>query len=96
MEVKLKSNKNGGVFSLYENEKRLGYMTFSFNDTDVINVNSTFIDPDYRNLGYAKILFDSMISYAIKNNYKIVPICSYVTKLFERKKELQYLLNKNN
>ena len=48
--------------------------------------------PDYRGKGYAKDLFNKFIEKASKENKKIIPICSYAKKQFEKNKSLEKIL----
>ncbi|EGQ2749459.1 N-acetyltransferase [Staphylococcus pseudintermedius] len=57
---------------------------FSYYDTNVIDVYSTYVSPSLRGGGVAKQLFDAVIEKAKNENLKIIPSCSYVAHQFER------------
>ena len=44
---------------------------------------STVVSSELRGQGIAGKLFDAGVKYARENEYKIVPICSYIVKKFE-------------
>ena len=44
---------------------------------------STVVSPELRGQGIAGKLFEAGVKYARENNYKIVPVCSYIVKKFE-------------
>lgn len=95
MEFKINETINGGVISLYIDDIKQGYIAYSFEKDDVMNVNTTYVNPELRGQGLASKLFDELIRHARENNYKIVPVCSYIVSKFERNKELQDLLERS-
>lgn len=53
---------------------------------DLLYINHTFTNPDYRGKGLPQQLLDQVVSIAIQKQLKIIPICSYVVKKFEQDK----------
>ena len=72
-------------FYIKENDKILAYISYEI-ENNVINILSTFVDESLRGKGIAKILMQKVIEFTKKNNYKIIPTCSYAKK---------YLLNEH-
>lgn len=58
----------------------------------VVNMNHTFVDPNYRGQKIADHLFDLAIAEIQKRQLKIIPTCSYVVVKFNRLPELHHLL----
>ena len=54
---------------------------------DKVEVNHTFVDPSLRGQGVAEKLVDRVVVEMEKEDKKIIPVCPYVGKLFERKPE---------
>lgn len=46
-------------------------------------MSQTVVSPELRGQGIAGKLFEAGVKYARENNYKIVPVCSYIVKKFE-------------
>ena len=73
------------MFYIKKDDKILAYISYEL-ENNVINILSTFVDESLRGQGVAKILMQKVIEFTMKNNYKIIPTCSYAKK---------YLLNEN-
>ena len=67
---------------------KVGHLGYRLVD-EVIHVDTTYVDPDFRNGFAGKKLVDECVSYARENNLKINPICSYVVRLFEKGKQYE-------
>ena len=68
---------------LDDEQTKVGYILAEL-DNNVINANSTVVDPSFRGQNIAGQLVDALINFATKNNYKIKPICSYIAKYFDK------------
>lgn len=49
-----------------------------------IKLKSTWVEEEYRNQNLATTLTESLVDYAILNDSKIVPICSFGKVFFKR------------
>jgi predicted GNAT family acetyltransferase len=58
-------------------------------DPSTINLYRTFVHPDLRGKGIAEELMKAITEYAVKNNLKILPTCSYAVLYYKRRKELK-------
>lgn len=81
MEIKLVHDPNY-ITLIDSDENTIASLSYNI-DGNIINANSTFVDPNHRSKGYAQVLVDELVAYARKENKKIVPICSYIVRLFE-------------
>lgn len=57
---------------------------YSYYDTNVIDVYSTYVSPSLRGGGVAKQLFNAVLDKAKTEGLKIIPSCSYVALQFDR------------
>ncbi|MBS7577181.1 MULTISPECIES: GNAT family N-acetyltransferase [unclassified Enterococcus] len=69
----------------------LGEITWEL-AADVMTINHTFVQPEYRGQGIAEELVAEAVEIARENNYRVVPLCPFAKKEFERKIEYQDLL----
>lgn len=60
----------------------------------IMYVDATFTPKEYRGRGLAEKLMKAIIEYARKNEFKIVPNCSYAKSYFERHLEYRDILVK--
>ncbi len=84
MEIKHTNNQENGIFEAFDNEKRIGYLSYDWESDSVFAIMHTVVDPEYRGQGIAKALLDSAVAFARKNSYKIRPVCPYAEKVFSR------------
>jgi len=69
----------------------VGEVTFQRRGDDVLVVDHTFVDSNFRGQGIAEKLAIKAIEVAIDEKRKIVPACSYIKKYLDDNKDLQYL-----
>lgn len=79
--MKLKFKKEPEKIKLVDKyQKVIGTINYKEKDGFLV-VNHTFINEDYRNQGYAKMLVDELVSDVRKRGYKIYPRCGYVADI---------------
>lgn len=91
MDKKIELNTLENKFELFDKDKKIGEICFKL-DGNIMIVDHTEVDLEYKGQGLAKRLLDSLVKYADENNYKIRPVCSFVVKAFEKYRNLHYLL----
>ena len=73
---------NEGFFIFGENGDELAKLTYR-KEGEKLFFESTVVSPELRGQGIAGKLFEAGVKYERENNYKIVPVCSYIVKKFE-------------
>lgn len=86
--IKREDNEKKGRFVLYEDDVQAGYVTFYADGDDKIVLDHTVVDQQFGGKGYAKQLVLQVVAHARENNLKIVPVCSYAQRVFERDESL--------
>jgi len=90
---KLKIIHNKDDLSFYYKAHSLkGEINYELKEGKIIDIYRTFIDPDHRGKGFAQTLMMQVIDYAEKENYKIIPSCSFAVSFFKASKKYHYLL----
>lgn len=79
----IKHDNDKNTFYIEGKDKNKGYVKYII-DNGIMNINSTFVDPDYRSHGYAKELVDAAVEYAKSKDLKLSPTCSYAVKVTQR------------
>lgn len=82
IELKYNSSTDGG-FYIFEDEKQLAELEFSLNNR-VLTVHHTGVRKEFEGQGIAGRLFNALVSYARDNEYKVVPLCSYIDARFRK------------
>ena len=86
-EVKLKlDNRGRGGFYLEEDGKQIGEMVIGLSET-TLTVYHTEVDPEMEGKGFAKKMFEEMVSYAREKDLQVMPLCEYVHTQFRRHPE---------
>lgn len=77
---------------LLQEDDEIGYLKYKIDEEQDYIIESIFVNEKYRGLGYATIILNEFISIVEKKNRKIIPICSFAKKQFEKRDEIKYLL----
>lgn len=83
IEFKLDDNYRGSFF-INRDDKQIAELDFELKD-NVLNAYHTGVRKELEGQGIAAKLFDKLVEYARKNNYKIIPSCSYILVKFRRR-----------
>jgi len=73
-----------GRFVIYEDELYAGEMTYEWQDARTIIVDHTGVKSYFGGKGYGRLLIGVGVDFARREGLKIVPVCSFVKKSFER------------
>lgn len=72
-------------FKLVRAGEKIGEITYAEGpEPDTWMANHTYVDPEYRGDGIAKLLLDRMVEEARLEEKRIFPVCSYVRAQFKR------------
>lgn len=91
--MEIKEEKNRFVL-LNDETKEIGEMTWSDAGPDIMIIDHTFVEPEYRGQKLAEKLVLNGVELARREGKKIIPLCPYAKKEFERKPEYQDVLRK--
>jgi predicted GNAT family acetyltransferase len=82
--IQLELNDKGrGAFYIMHGDERIGEMLVSISGKE-LTVYHTEVVPEAEGKGLAKEMFNEMVSYARKNNLKVIALCPYVHAQFTR------------
>jgi hypothetical protein len=82
--IEQKDNGKKGRFILYEKDKKAGEMTYVWVDDYKIIIDHTEVDPAYGGKGYGKELVLKAVDFARKQDIKIIPLCPFAKKVFDK------------
>ncbi len=72
-----------------DGNKEAGEMTFSKSLKDLIIIDHTFVDDEYRGKSIGQGMLKKVLEYVDKNNIKIIPLCPFVRAEFNKNPEYQ-------
>ena len=71
-----------------ENENLICEISYSIADNNMISIDRTFVNDDYRGQGIAAQLVDRVVEMAREENKKIIPRCPFAKGMLERNSSL--------
>lgn len=91
-EVLLELNDRKGHFYISANGKQEGIMTFVFAGPNKIIIDHTEVNPGNNGKGYGKKMVAKAVEYAREKNIKIIPLCPFAKKFFDKTPEYSDVL----
>jgi uncharacterized protein len=92
MEIKSEKSGDKEIFYIELEGKRLAQMYTSMRDSSNMIIEHTEVSDALKGKGAGKQLVSAGVDYARKNNLKIIPLCPFARKVFEKVKEYQDVL----
>ena len=90
--IGLELNGSKGYFYVSVDGKQEGKMTFVFAGNDKIIIDHTEVNPGNNGNGYGKKMVDKAVEYAREKNIKIIPLCPFAKKVFDKTPEFRDVL----
>lgn len=91
MEIKTGINK----FYIGDTEENpLAQIILTDFEENIIKIEHTYVYEQLKGKGAGKKLVKKVVEFAMSNNKKVVPICSFAKKEFDKNKEYEYVLYK--
>ena len=91
-EVQLKINDKKGSFFIEIEGKQEAEMTFVFAGEDKIIIDHTGVNPGNEGKGLGKQMVAQAVTYAREKNIKIIPLCPFAKKVFDKTPEFRDVL----
>lgn len=89
---KFQFEKTASSFVALQDEKIAGEITWSNAGENLLIIDHTFVDPIYRGYGLAGRLVLSVVEMARLEQKKVLPLCPFAKKEFERHKDYKDVL----
>lgn len=93
MVVKHEITETKGAFIAYEENNKIGEVTYSSAGDDKIIIDHTEVHPEEKGKGIGRVLLDRAIEYARENQLKIIPLCPYAKSMFDRDVDIKDVLS---
>lgn len=90
--IGLELNGSKGYFYVSVDGKQAGKMTFVFAGNDKIIIDHTEVNPENNGKGYGKKMVAKAVDYAREKNIKIIPLCPFAKKVFDKTPEFRDVL----
>lgn len=92
MQIEQFNRESKGHFAASDEGKKAGIMTYSWAGQDKIIIDHTEVEEEFRGKNVGKELVYAAVKYARENKIKVMPLCPFAKKVFDREKEIQDVL----
>lgn len=90
MEILHTDDGKKGEFKAMEGDVQAGLMTYVWAGEDKFIIEHTIGNPDFKGVGMK--LLDKAVAFAREKNIKIIPLCPFAKKMFDKKEEIRDVL----
>ncbi len=89
--ITIEREDNGikGRFVIYENDKFVGEMTYTWAGKSKFIIDHTGVDENFNGKGFGKKLVMKSVEFARNNDLKILPLCPFAKKIFDKDKDIE-------
>ncbi len=90
---RIEQEDNGvkGQFVVYQGDEHAGEMSYTWAGEDKIIIDHTGVKEKFNGKGLGKDLFEAVIQFVKAKNLKVIPLCPFAKKLFDRDETLNDL-----
>ncbi|SHH00110.1 hypothetical protein SAMN02745245_00292 [Anaerosphaera aminiphila DSM 21120] len=89
IEYKFEKGNDFERFAAYENGVEAGEVTFTRAGDEILIIDHTYVDENFRGKNIAVDLVKHVVDLAIEEKKKIVPLCPFARREFNQKPEYQ-------
>lgn len=93
MEIKRKDDGKKGSFDLMDKEKQVGKLEYVWAGEEKFIIEHTEVDSEYGGQGLGRKLVMAAVDFARQENVKIIPLCPYAKRVFEKSSEISDVLS---
>ncbi len=95
MKTELKINKDTGKVLAFEGSEQVGLIDFTF-EGNTLSINHTRTFSGHEGKGVAGSMMDTVNDYAVRNQLKVLPICSYAWVWYQRHPQFSDILEEDS
>lgn len=92
MEITIKTIDSKGFAIANEDDVKAGVMTFSIASPQLMIIDHTEIETDFKGKDVGKQLLLAIVKMAREEHMKIIPLCPFANAMFQKNRELQDVL----
>jgi uncharacterized protein len=84
MDIQQFDRESKGFFKAEENGQEAGRMTYSWAGKEKFIIDHTEVNPQFRGRNVGNQLVMAAVEFARKQNLKIIPLCPFAKRVFEK------------
>lgn len=93
MIIKHDHSTTKGIFEAVEEGVKIGEMTYSVAGENKIIIDHTEVNPEIKGQGVGKILLGKAVEFARDQHLKIIPLCPFAKRMFEKDVDIRDVLS---
>ena len=93
MEIKRNDDGKKGTFTAHIDGEKAGFMAYSWAGDRRIIIEHTEVAPEFGEQGIGRKLVMAGVAFAREKGLKIVPLCPYAKRVFEKTEAIQDVLS---
>ncbi|SMG07865.1 hypothetical protein SAMN05661096_00084 [Marivirga sericea] len=91
--IEREDNGKKGRFIIYENDEFAGEMTYVWVGETKFIIDHTGVEENFSGKGFGEKLVMEAVEFARSKDLKILPLCPYAKKVFEKDDSIQDVLS---
>ncbi len=92
MEIEIKEEENKGAAIAKIAEQKAGLMSYSIAGNDLLIIDHTEVEPEYKGEGVGKKLLYAIVEMAREKQIKILPLCPFANAMFKKLDDINDVL----
>lgn len=92
MEIIQINSSDNGLFQAIDNGDITGEMFYTWDGNDKIIITHTEVNEAFNGKGIGKKMVLEAVNFARQNNIKIIPVCPFAKKVFDKVDEIKDVL----
>ncbi len=96
IDIKKEDNGHKGRFTIYDNERYGGEMTYTAAGDKLLIIDFTHIEQEFAETDLAEKLLTEVVEHAREKNVKVIPLCPVAQALFDKYPSLTDVLRTQN
>lgn len=94
MDIAITERDNKGFAMAREDNKRAGIMTYSIAGKELIIIDHTEVEPEFKGKSIGKLLLYKIVAMAREKDVKILPLCPFANAMFKKLDDIKDVLKK--
>jgi len=90
--IEQEDNGLKGRFAIYDNDVFAGEMTYTWAGQEKFIIDHTGVEDAFGGRSMGKKMVLSAVEFARKNNLKIIPLCPFAKRVFDKDTEIRDVL----
>ncbi|ENX12310.1 hypothetical protein F895_03237 [Acinetobacter sp. CIP 64.2] len=92
MAIQQSDDGKHGTFQLFEGEVLAGEMAYTWAGGEMLIIDHTDVNVDFRGQGVGRKLLDELIAFVREREVKVIPLCPFAKSVFDKDPSIRDVL----